>query len=61
MHKASENILGYYTKKKINERYVEECRTALEIRRAARMKMLQRKTRTDIQEYKMVQSEAKLG
>jgi putative IMPACT (imprinted ancient) family translation regulator len=60
IHKASENILGYYTKKKRNEWHDEECRTMLEIRNAARMKMLQRKTRTNIQEYKMVQREAKL-
>jgi hypothetical protein len=53
-------ILGYYTKKKRNECYDEECRTVLEIRNAARMKMLQRKTRTNIPEYKKAQREAKL-
>jgi hypothetical protein len=29
IHKASENILGYYTKKKRNEWYYKECRTVL--------------------------------
>jgi hypothetical protein len=60
INKASEKILGYYTKKKRNEWYDEEYRTVLEIRNAARMKMLQRKTRTNIQEYKKAQREAKL-
>jgi hypothetical protein len=60
IYKASENILRYCTKKKRNEWYVEEYRTVLEIRSAARMKMLQRKTRTNIQEYKKAQREAKL-
>jgi hypothetical protein len=50
--KAAENILGYNVKKIRNGWYKEECKEVLEVQNCARLNILQRKMRGNIQTYK---------
>jgi hypothetical protein len=58
--KAAENALGFYPKRIRNEWFDGKCKDALEVRIIARMKMLQRETRANIQAYRSAHREAKL-
>jgi hypothetical protein len=58
--KAAENTLQFYPKRIRNEWFDDECKDALEVCNTARMKMLQRETRANIQAYRNAQRDAKL-
>jgi len=57
--KAADNILGQKSRIVRNGWYDEECKEMLEEQNNARLKMLQRKTRSNIEAYKEVRREAR--
>jgi hypothetical protein len=58
--KVSE-VVGYEERKKRNGWYDEECHVKMEGRNRARIKMLNKRTRVNNENYKNKQREAKLG
>jgi hypothetical protein len=52
IRKVAENTLGHNVKKLRNGLYDEECKEVLEVQNCARLNMLQRKRRGNIQTYK---------
>jgi hypothetical protein len=57
--KAAENTSGHNVKKVRNGLYDEECKEVLEVQNCARLNMLQRKRRGNIQTYKDARKEAR--
>ena len=59
IHIAAENTIGQKPRKIRNGWYDEECKEMLEKQNNARLKMLQRKTRSNIDSLRKTRSEAR--
>ncbi|PSN58334.1 hypothetical protein C0J52_11562, partial [Blattella germanica] len=56
---CTEEVIGFETKKERSELYDEECNIKIQERNRARQKMLDRETRSNVEDYKKKRKEAK--